>query len=281
MPRIADDDWELPNYSVEEYAEKSSEYCITFPVFNEGERISIQLERLKPVCGNVDIIICDGDSTDGCTEAKKMKKHGVRAVIRKNGAGRMCAKIRLSLAYALRQGYEGIMTADGNNKDGVEAVPQYIAAFEAGCDVVLGSRYLPGGRSENTPLLRSLGIRLLHAPLMSLFARRRLTDTTNPFRMYCRDYLLDSRLKPFRKIFDSYNLHYYLAFQAVKLGYRVEEIAVERSYPPDAPPPTHITGIKEHGRIVLELLKTVTGGYDPPRRHAPAAPPTAGGIGSG
>ena len=58
----------VPNFQCDEYNNKSSDYCLCIPIINEGERIKKELERAKKngVDKIVDIIICDGGSTDGC-----------------------------------------------------------------------------------------------------------------------------------------------------------------------------------------------------------------------
>lgn len=63
------------------------------------------------------------------------------------------------------------------------------------------SRYLPGGVSENTPALRDLAIRWIHAPALSLASGFHWTDTTQGFRAYRRRVLLDPRVAPFRDLF--------------------------------------------------------------------------------
>jgi len=103
-----------------------------------------------------------------------------------HGPGGQSAQLRLAFAYAMRQGYEGVVQVDGNNKDGVEAIPGFLDALDTGADYVQGNRFGPGGEQVNTPLVRLLAIRALHAPLVSLAAGRRLSDTTNGFRAYSR-----------------------------------------------------------------------------------------------
>ena len=141
---LNDRDWELPNLTLEEYRPRSSKYCVTIPVLNEGNRITRQLDRMRPLCADLDILICDGGSTDGCTVPERMKPRGVRTVIRKTAPGRMSSQLRLLFAYALRQGYAGVVNLDGNDKDGVEAIPRFVALLDEGYDCVLGSRFLPG-----------------------------------------------------------------------------------------------------------------------------------------
>ena len=156
------------------------------------------------------MIICDGGSSDGCTESELMKQLGVTCVIRKTGPGRMSSQLRLLLAYALLKGYKGMVHMDGNNKDDPDFLTKYVSFLREGYDCVAGSRFRKGGQSINAPLYRELAIRVIHAPAMSLAAGRRLTDTTNSYRGYSRRLIEDPRVKPFRDVFVSYNLPYYL-----------------------------------------------------------------------
>ena len=96
--------------------------------------------------------------------------------------GGLSAQMRAGLHWCLAQGYAGIVTIDGNDKDDSSAVPAFVDALRDGADHVQGSRYVPGGRGINTPLSRHAGVMLVHAPLISLAARFRYTDTTNGFR---------------------------------------------------------------------------------------------------
>src|SRR5690606_15118792 len=111
----------------------------------------------------------------------------------------------------------GVIAIDGNDKDDPTAIPAFAAALDRGVDHVQGSRYLPGGHHEHTPLLRHAGVRLLHAPLISRAAGVRYTDTTNGFRGYSATLLRDPRVQPFRHVFSRYELHYYLAIRAGEL----------------------------------------------------------------
>jgi dolichol-phosphate mannosyltransferase len=118
----------------------------------------------------VDVIVCDGGSTDGSNDAALLSRHGVRTLLIKTGPGKLSAQLRVLFAYAVEQGYAGMVMIDGNGKDGVEAIPQFLDALSAGFDFVQGSRYLPGGSEENTPLDRKLASKLIHAPLLSMAA---------------------------------------------------------------------------------------------------------------
>ncbi len=258
-------DWEVPAFEVKEFQARKSRYCVVIPVLNEGGKFLRQLDGMADVCSGIDIIIADGGSTDGTTLPPELSQRGVTALLTKTGPGRLSAQLRMAFAWCLHHSspYQGIIIIDGNGKDGFEAIPLFTAALDDGFDFVQGSRYIPGGRAINTPLDRHLAVRLLHAPLISLAARFFYTDTTNGFRGLSAGFLMDDRVAPFRDIFSTYNLHYYLAVRAPRLGYRVKEVPVTRSYPIHGKTPTKISGVQGRLHILRQLWETVVGAYNP------------------
>lgn len=258
--------WQLPAFEVREFFPRRGRFALGIPVLNENGRIQTQLRTIKRlgIDQKIDIVIADGGSTDGSLDVGFLTECGVRALLTKRGPGKLSAQLRMFFAYALLGGYDGLVIIDGNNKDGVEAIPEFVRRLEAGWDYIQGSRYVPGGVEENTPLSRKFAVKLLHAPVLSLAARFRYTDTTNGFRALSRNFLLDKRVQPFREVFDTYNLHFYLSLMAPRLGFRVCEIPVTRCYPSDGPIPSKIKGMRANVEILKLLFKTVRGDYAPP-----------------
>lgn len=260
--------WQVPAYEVPLLFDRKHSYCVVIPVVNEGERITNLLTRMADleISDCADIIIVDGGSTDGSLEPQRLAELEVRALVVKTGPGKLSAQLRCAYAFALDEGYDGIVTIDGNDKDDPEPIPRFIEALRAGVDFVQASRYLPGGVAENTPALRDLAIRFLHAPLLSLFSGFRWTDTTQGFRAYSRRMLLDSRVAPFRDIFSSYELLAYLSYRAPRLGFLCRELPTARRYPANELP-TKISGWKGNLSVLQILVRACLGLYDPPRGH--------------
>jgi hypothetical protein len=164
-------------------------------------------------------------------------------------------------AFALEQGYEGIVTIDGNDKDDPEAIPRFIQALQGGVDFVQASRFLPGGVAENTPVSRDLAIRFVHAPMLSAFSGFRWTDTTQGFRAYSRRMLLDPRVAPFRDVFMGYELLAYLSLRAPQLGFRCVELPTVRRYP-QGEVPTKISAVRGNLAVLGVLFKACLGRYN-------------------
>lgn len=255
----------VPAFQCTEYQEKTKDYVLLIPIINEGDRILKELKRAYKhnVSDYADIVICDGGSTDGCAEEKKLRKLKVNTLLVKQDAGKQGAQLRMGFWWALERGYRGIITIDGNNKDSIEDVPRFIEKLKEGYDFVQGSRFVRGGRAINTPFLRLVSVKLIHAPVISLAARHRFTDTTNAYRAYSAEYLKDHRVQPFRDVFMTYELLAYLSVRATQTGYRACEIPVTRAYPKTGKTPTKISFFKGNSQLMKILLKNLFGAYKP------------------
>ncbi|HEY8271069.1 MAG TPA: glycosyltransferase family 2 protein [Pseudobdellovibrionaceae bacterium] len=258
---------EVPRYDRFCYRGKSSSYCVLIPVLNEAGKIEKQLQAMQEIAERFDVIIADGGSSDGSLTDDFLSSVNVRAKLVKTGPGKLSAQMRMALDYAMEEAYLGFIFMDGNNKDNPEAIARFASKLSEGYDHVQGSRFIEGGKHENTPLSRHIAIRALHAPLISLAARFKYTDTTNGFRAYSRKFISDSRVQPFREIFSKYELHYYLAIRAARLGFRVIEIPVERIYPASGKVPTKITGLRGYGLVMKTLLQACLGVFNPKKKE--------------
>lgn len=256
-------EWKFPDFRTQEFFKKRNKYAVCVFVINEGEKIQKQLQRMKQYSDRIDIIVADGGSTDGSLEPEFLKTVTVRALLTKTGPGKLSAQMRMAFAYAMGQGYEGVVVVDGNGKDDISAIPSFITLLEEGYDHVQGSRFIKGGKAINTPLERHLAVHFLHAPLISLAARHRHTDTTNGFRAYSRALLTDPEIAVFRDIFTTYELHYYLAIESSRRNYKLIETPVTRAYPKKGKTPTKISPIKGNAHVLGVLVKAVRGKYRP------------------
>ena len=144
--------WQVPTFESSLWLGRRHPWCVVIPVINEGERIKSLLSRMTAIKidGIADIIIVDGGSTDGSLENESLQQQGVRGLLVKTDPGKLSAQLRCAYAFALDQGYEGIITIDGNDKDDPVAIPRFIDALKQGIDFVQASRFISGGVGEKS-----------------------------------------------------------------------------------------------------------------------------------
>ena len=256
--------WQVPSFDIALWLGRQHPWCVVIPVINEGKLIKSLLSRMASLKINeiADIIICDGGSTDNSLEMESLMQNSVRGLLVKTGLGKLSAQLRCAYAFALDQGYKGIISIDGNDKDDPEAIPRFIEALKQGVDFVQASRFISGGVAENTPKSRDFAIRFIHAPMLSLSSGFKWTDTTQGFRAYSRNMLLDPRIAPFRDVFKTYELLAYLSHCTPKAGYRCLEIPTIRRYPKGVVP-TKITSFKGNLSVLAVLVSACLGLYSP------------------
>jgi dolichol-phosphate mannosyltransferase len=97
--------------------------------------------------------------------------------------------------------------------------------------------------------------------MVTLASGFRYTDTTNGFRAYSRTLLTDPQIDIFRPCFDRYQLHYHLAIEAARQGFRVKELPVSRVYPASGKTPTKIKGFGGMFAVLRQLLEVCIGKY--------------------
>src|SRR5262245_27052789 len=146
--------------------------------FNEAEKLRTQFQRFLP--GQTDeLLLVDDGSTDDSALVGKNAGATVISHPKRRGAG---AAVRTAIRYAVENNFDVLAIMAGNDKDRPEEISRLLAKIDEGYDFVIGSRYLPGGRYDNTPPYRIFATRFVHPFVVFLTTGRRLTDTSTGFR---------------------------------------------------------------------------------------------------
>ncbi len=204
-------------------------YLIGICAFNEGQKIRRVMQKF---CDDTlyDLLIIDDASTDGALQ--NLPQGRCITVITnptQKGAGFGVRKI---FEYARQRGYEAVFFVSGNDKDDPADISKLKNAIEKGSDLVQGSRYLPGGGYGQMPFYRRIATQYVHPFFFSLFSGKRITDSTNGFRAVRLSLLNDKRINLDQEWLNEYELEPYLFYKAIRLGYKVTEVAVTKIYPP-------------------------------------------------
>jgi dolichol-phosphate mannosyltransferase len=199
---------------------------ICLPTYNERENIEPMLRALVAILRDGDrVLVIDDASPDGTgtlAESLGAELGGVDVIHREQKAGLGPAYIA-GFRRALAGGAELVVQIDCDFSHDPAVVPELIAAAEAGADVVLGSRYVPGGAIPNwTPLRRIV------SRFGNLYARAWLQspihDMTGGFRCYRRRVIEAIDLDAIHA--RGYAFQVELAYRVRRGGFRVVEVPI-------------------------------------------------------
>lgn len=158
---------------------------LLLPTLNEIEAVRVVVPQIKRDWVD-EIIVVDGGSTDGTVEFLRGQGLTVHSQ-QKRGYGS-------AMAHGLHHAAGDIVvefTPDGNSIP--EDIPRIIAKVNEGYDLVIGSRYFAGARSEDDDWLTALGNRLFTTAVNVLF-RAHYTDVLVGFRAFRREAALKLHL---------------------------------------------------------------------------------------
>jgi dolichol-phosphate mannosyltransferase len=195
------------------------------PTYNESLNLRPVIERLRRAQPEVDVLVVDDGSPDGTGEladaiAAEDPQVTVLHRTKKEGLG---AAYRHGFGVALERGYDAIgeMDADGSHQP--EQLHLLLDALRD-ADLVIGSRWVPGGSIVNWPLHRELlsrGGNFYTRHLLGI----RVRDATAGYRLFRRTTL--ERIDLQRVQSSGYVFQADLAFRTIRAGLRVVEVPIE------------------------------------------------------
>jgi dolichol-phosphate mannosyltransferase len=199
---------------------------VCLPTYDERANLERMLRRLGEVLREGDrVLVIDDNSPDGTGQlaeelARELPFVSVLHRSEKQGLGPAYLD---GFHHALADGAELVLEMDCDFSHNPNDVPRLIAAAEAGADVVLGSRYVKGGRVGNWGLLRraiSRGGSLYTA----LFLQMGVKDPTGGFKCFRRRVL--ETIDPDTITAKGYAFQIETTYRAKRAGFRVVEIPI-------------------------------------------------------
>ncbi len=224
---------------------------VVLPTFEEAPNVVRVIERLRADAPDVDVLVVDDNSPDGTADLAEGagRRLGQVQVLRRPGKAGLGQAYKAGFAVALEEGYEAVVEMDADLSHDPAVVPRLLAALDDGADVVVGSRYVPGGAipawSWYRAALSRWGNRYA-AALLSIPVR----DATSGFRAFRTATLRRVDLDAVRA--DGYGFQIEMVYRLIRAGGQVVEVPitfVDR---------TQGTS-KMSSRIVVEALLLVTG----------------------
>lgn len=222
---------------------------VVLPTYDEAGNIAGILAAIREQA-DVDILVVDDGSPDGTAAIAESEagRLGRIEVIRRDGKQGLGSAYRLGFAWGLDRAYDVILEMDADFSHDPADLPRLIAVVAGGTDLVIGSRYVPGGSIPAWSWRRRALSRWGNA-----YARLALgidvQDMTAGFRAYSSSVL--GRVPLQRVSTDGYGFQIEMVREVVKAGGKVTEIPISFS---DRTEGTS----KMSGRIVVEALGSVT-----------------------
>lgn len=197
---------------------------VIIPTFNELSTLPVIVSRVRASVPEADILVADDNSPDGTGRladelAAADDQLHVMHRLGKEGLG---AAYLAGFAWALQAGYDVVVEMDADGSHQPEQLPRLLDALRT-ADLVLGSRWVPGGRTENWPKSRQL-ISKGGTAYTRLMLGVPIHDATGGYRAFRADTL--RKLDLHEVASQGYCFQIDLAWRAVQRGLTVREVPI-------------------------------------------------------
>jgi len=207
----------------------SEKTLVTVATYNEIENLPSLVEEIFKYAPEVDLLVIDDNSPDGtgdwCDEKAKEDPR-VHCLHREGKLGLGTATIA-GMKYAIEHGYKQVLNMDADFSHHPKYLPDLLSgmgtADKPGADVMIGSRYIPGGGVEGWPFKRhfmSQGVNLYSRWLLGLKPK----DCSGAFRCYSVEYLAKVDFEKVRS--RGYSFQEEILWHLKKLGVRFGETPI-------------------------------------------------------
>lgn len=223
---------------------------VVIPTYDEADNIGEAIARVRAAAPEASVLVVDDNSPDGTAGVVEALAAGddAIAVLRRPGKAGLGTAYRDGFAWGRERGFEVLVEMDADLSHDPAALPSLLAEVEAGNDLVIGSRYVPGGSIPDWPW---------HRKALSKWANRyagamlRLPvgDSTAGYRAY-RGSLLDRLDLPSVRA-DGYGFQIEMTYRSVGLDADIAEVPISFS-------DRTLGTSKMSSRIIVEAFVLVT-----------------------
>lgn len=197
---------------------------VVIPTYNEAENLEPVVARLRASVPEADALVVDDGSPDGTGDVADRlaaADESVHVLHRGEKAGLGAAYIA-GFRRALAEGYDVVVEMDSDGSHAPEELPRLLSALRE-ADLVIGSRWVPGGQIRNWPLYRQI-ISIGGSTYARVLLRFPVRDSTSGYRAFRRQVLEELKLDEVAS--QGYCFQIDLAWKTWRSGYRVREVPI-------------------------------------------------------
>ena len=199
--------------------------AVILPTYNERPNIEGILRGVREHLPDAEVVVVDDASPDGTADlAEKLNATlGHIGVMRRSGKAGLGAAYRTGLRTAIDRGAEICVQMDADLSHDPAVLPALIANAENGADLAIGSRYVPGGLTENWPWRRRWLSRWGNRYAAGVLGLA-INDATAGYRAYRADAL--ERMEFDTVTAEGYGFQVEMTYRLVRIGGKVVEFPI-------------------------------------------------------
>ncbi|MGW5351134.1 polyprenol monophosphomannose synthase [Streptomyces sp. NPDC004031] len=197
---------------------------VIIPTYNEAENVVPIVRRVRAAVPEAEILVADDNSPDGTgklADELSAADPAVHVMHRKGKEG-LGAAYLAGFRWGIDHGYDVLVEMDADGSHQPEELPRLLTALKS-ADLVLGSRWIPGGRVVNWPKSREF-ISRGGSTYSRLMLGVTLRDVTGGYRAFRKETLLGLGMDDVASA--GYCFQVDLAWRAVKAGFHVIEVPI-------------------------------------------------------
>ena len=196
------------------------------PTFNEADNIEKLCRAIRKTSPDVGILVVDDNSPDGTADiaASLADELGDIEVLRRTAKSGLGAAYRAGIRRAIDDGADICIQIDADFSHDPVMIPALVSAVEHGADLAVGSRYVPGGITENWPRRRRMLSRWANRYAAGVLGLA-INDATAGYRAY-RSTALTDRMHFDTVQADGYGFQVEMTHRLVRSGGRIVEIPI-------------------------------------------------------
>lgn len=219
--------------------------CGLVPAHNEEQNIGPVVEKALRHLDCV-YVIDDGSSDETSGIAKDAGGSVIRHEVNM-GKGKA---LKTGFARIMEDGFDAMVTLDGDGQHDPSEIPAFIEAFNAGLgEIIVGNRLWD---RERIPRSRYRS-NMVGVFMISMATGQKIPDTQSGYRLYSSGLIRNMKIKS-----DGFDAETEILLRAGKAGCRIHSIPIQAIYPAEYK--THFRSVRDFTKISLTYLRTIFGG---------------------